>query len=409
MTGGRAGGSTPAGRRWIVFAIIIVGALLLLLRRGEALRTPFLWAEDGAVFVQQGLEPGADLLTPYNGQLWLLQRLLVLGGRVLPLEALPLALLVGSLLLTLLGLAVLLQARLAPLFGGLPYQALAFGLLLLLPGAWESLGTTLSVHWWLVFSATAILIAPPARHRWGSVAELVWLALLGLSGLVAWIVLPIAIGAMVVRRDRAALMRALVLVVTAAVQMVVLLTSTREASGDTGLIDVVRITVLRIGGVAVIGESSLASMAVPGTSIPALVVGAVFLLAALLVAVLGRRWPSIALLLAAAVSTAIGLWGAAEPLALLTLPGGGRYFVPAIGMAVLILVLGLTATQRGVRILSAIALVSMAFAIITDARIPSPEPELSPAAWTSFASCVDAGDRACEVAIAPEGWRVTVP
>jgi hypothetical protein len=224
---------------------------------------------------------------------------------------------------------------------------------------------------------------------------------------VAWIVLPIAIGAMVVRRDRAALMRALVLVVTAAVQMVVLLTSTRVASGDTALIDLMRITVLRIGGVAVIGESSLASTAVPGTSIPALAAGAVFLLAAVLVAVLGRRWPSIALLLAAAVSAAIGLWGAAEPLALLTLPGGGRYFVPAIGMAVLILVLGLTATRRGIRILSVIALVSMAFAIITDARIPSPEPELSPTAWSSFATCVEAGDGACEVAIAPEGWRVT--
>ena len=409
MTGGRAEGRSSAGHRWIVLGVILAGAVLLLLRRGEALRTPFLWAEDGAVFVQQGLEPGSDLLTPYNGQLWLLQRLLVLGGRVLPLEALPLTLLLGSLLLTLLGLAVLLQARLTPLFGGLRYQALAFGLLLLLPGAWDTLGTTLSVHWWLVFSAAAVLIAPPARHRGGLVAELGWLALLGLSGLAAWIVLPIAIGAMVVRRDRAALLRGIVILATAAVQAVILLTSTREASADTGLIDLARITVLRIGGVAVIGESTLASMVVPGTSIPALALGAAFLIVAALVALLGRRWPSVALLLAAVVSTALGLWGAAEPLALLTLPGGGRYFVPAIGMAVLILVLGLTAARRGIRIVSAIALASMAFAIVTDARIASPEPDLSPSAWSSFASCVEASDGACEVAIAPEGWRVTTP
>ena len=409
MTGGQAEGRTPAGRRWIVLGLIIAGAVLLLLRRGEALRTPFLWAEDGAVFVQQGLEPGSDLLTPYNGQLWLLQRLLVLGGRVLPLEALPLALLLGSLLLTLLGLAVLLQARLAPLFGGLRYQALAFGLLLLLPGAWETLGTTLSVHWWLVFSAAAVLLAPPARHRWGLAAELGWLALLGLSGLVSWIVLPIAIGAIVVRRDRASLMRGVVILATAAVQAVILLTSTREASADTGLIDLARITVLRIGGVAVIGESTLATATVPGTSIPALILGAAFLVATGAVALLGRRWPSVALLLAAAVSTGIGLWGAAEPLALLTVPGGGRYFVPAIGMAVLALVLGLTATRRGLRILSAITLVAMAFAIVTDARIPNPEPDLSPTAWSSFASCVEAGDGPCDVAIAPEGWRVTAP
>lgn len=409
MTGGQAEARTPAGRRWIVLGLILAGAVLLLLRRGEALRTPFLWAEDGAVFVQQGLEPGSDLLTPYNGQLWLLQRLLLLGGQVLPLEALPLALLLGSLLLTLLGLAVLLQARLAPLFGGLRYQALAFGLLLLLPGAWETLGTTLSVHWWLVFSAAAVLLAPPARHRWGLAAELGWLALLGLSGLVSWIVLPIAIGAIVVRRDRASLLRGIVILATAAVQAVILLTSTREASADTGLIDLARITVLRIGGVAVIGESTLATATVPGTSIPALILGAAFLVATGVVALLGRRWPSVALLLAAAVSTGIGLWGAAEPLALLTLPGGGRYFVPAIGMAVLVLVLGLTATRRGLRILSAITLVAMAFAIVTDARIPNPEPDLSPTAWSSFASCVEAGDGPCDVAIAPEGWRVTAP
>lgn len=410
MTGGQAEGRAPAGRRWIVLGLILAGAVLLLLRRSEALSTPFLWAEDGAVFVQQALEPGTDVLTPYNGQLWLLQRLLVLGGTVLPLEALPLALLLGSLLLTLLGLAVLLQARLAPLFGGFRYQALAFGLLLLLPGAWETLGTTLSVHWWLVFSAAAVLIAPPARHRWGLAAELGWLALLGLSGLVSWIVLPIAIGAIVVRRDRAALLRGIVILATAAVQAVILLTSTREATADTGLIDLARITVLRIGGVAVIGEGTLASMTVPGTSIPALVLGGTFLLATAVVAVLGRRrWPGIALLLAAAVSTGIGLWGAAEPLALLTLPGGGRYFVPAIGLAVLVLVLGLTAPGRGIRILAAITLVAMAVAIVTDARIPSPEPALDSAAWSTFASCVEAGNGPCDVAIAPEGWRVTAP
>lgn len=79
------------------------------------------------------------------------------------------------------------------------------------------------------------------------------------------------------------------------------------------------------------------------------------------------------------------------------------------GEALVTSVLGRTSTRRGRSIEAAIGLASMAFAIVTDARISSPEPALSPSAWSSFASCVEAGDRGCEVAIAPEGWRVTAP
>lgn len=407
-------GRSGVGRSMLVVGVVLLGALILLVRRHEALTTAFLWAEDGAVFVQQQLAPGADLLVPYNGQLWLIQRLLLTVADLGPLAQLPLTLLLGSLALTLGSMAVVLQYRLGPLFGGLRYQVLAFVLLLLLPGAWESLGTTLSLHWWLVLGAAAICLTPPARHRWGTALEVVWLTIVGLSGLVSWIVLPIAIGALVVRRSSTTALRAGVILATAAVQALVLLTSTRAIGEPAGLVDLARITALRIGGVAVMGEQWLSDAANGSTSLAILAIGAAFLLLAVVVAVVGRPWPGIVLMLAAAVSTAIGLWGADEPLALLTPPQGGRYFIPALSFIVLALVLSLTSPTRWSRMLSGLGLIVMAFAFVTNTVIASPEPALDEKAWRDFAICVesgegDASDSSCTVDIAPTGWRVAFP
>jgi len=393
------------GRRWTVAGVLLVGAAILLVRRWEAIQQPFLWAEDGAVFVQDALAPGTDLFTEYNGQVWLVQRALVLLADVVGLSSLPFVLLVSSLVVTLLGLSILLQARLQNLFGGLGYQVVAFWLLLLLPGAWESLGTVLSVHWWLVFSAAAVLLAPAARSRTGTVLEVAWLVALGLSGLVSWIILPIAVGAVIVRRDGVAVLRCVAVIATAIVQFIVLLSSTREPSESAGLIDMARIIALRVGAVAVLGEGWLSDVTRSSTSVLILSIGGTYVIVVAIVAILGRRWPALALAASAVVSVVIGLWGAAEPLALLTLPGGGRYFVPALGFAILILVVGVTARRRWIRILGIVGLVASGFALITSAMIPSPTPPLSPDDWDAFVACVDDGGD-CEVAIAPEGWRV---
>lgn len=395
--------------RGVVALIMLLGAGLLLARRADAVTTPFIWAEDGAVFLQQALTAGPDLLTAYNGQLWLLPRSLMAALTVTPLTVLPLLELLASLAITVLSLGVLLQRRLAPLFGGFGYQVLAFGLLLVLPGAWESLGTGLSLHWWLVFSAAAILIAPPARSRLGLVSELLWLAAVGLTGLVSWIVLPIAAGALIMRRDRATLLRIAVVALTSVIQFIVLVTSSREVSESASLVDMARIAALRIGGVALLGEQWLSDITNGSTGALILLAGGVFVLAVLVVAVVGRRWPSIALAIAGAVSATLGILGADEPLALLTLPQGGRYFVPALGFGVLILVLGLTGRRLWLRVLATICLVAMTFAIVMDFSIPNPAPVLDPAAWSDFAACVEADAPACEVAIAPEGWKVSVP
>jgi hypothetical protein len=167
-----------------------------------------------------------------------------------------------------------------------------------------------------------------------------------------------------------------------------------------------RIIALRAGAVAVLGEDWLSDTARPSTSVLVLALGAAYLIAVALVALLGRRWPALALAISAAVSVAIGLWGAAEPLALLTMPGGGRYFVPALGFAILILVLGITARRPWVRALGVIGLAASGFALVTSTMIANPAPPLEPSSWDSFVRCVDGGGP-CEVATSPKGWRIT--
>lgn len=64
--------AAPTAWRWVPIA-----AVLLALRKPWALHTPQLWAEDGSIFLQQDDEIGLRaILTPYNGYLHLLPRLI---------------------------------------------------------------------------------------------------------------------------------------------------------------------------------------------------------------------------------------------------------------------------------------------------------------------------------------------
>ncbi|MBL9202744.1 MAG: hypothetical protein JNL39_19680 [Opitutaceae bacterium] len=64
--------ATRSAWRWVP-----VAAALLALRKPWALHTPQLWAEDGSIFLQQDDEIGSRaIITPYNGYLHLLPRLI---------------------------------------------------------------------------------------------------------------------------------------------------------------------------------------------------------------------------------------------------------------------------------------------------------------------------------------------
>lgn len=395
--------------RWLIVLLVLLGLAILVARRHQELLTGWLWAEDGDIFLHDALVPGADILTPYNGQLWLVQRLAFAAIDALPLTWAPGLIVLVSLVLITLSVSVALQGRLAETFRGRGLQVLAFVLLLAMPGAWESTGLLVTVHWWFPLSAALILIAPAPRTRTGLILELAWLVLIGMTGLTSWIVLPVAVAAVLVRQEGISVLRLGVVLATAAVQAFTFLNSPRALADVAAPVDFARIALQRVGAVAIAGEQGLAGVTTRTVLLAVLAAGAAFLLAVLLVAVVGRRWPGIALLISGAIATVLGILGADEPYALLQAPFGGRYFVPALSFAILILVLGIRGTVRWTRVLAILALVAMAFAFVVDFLLPPVTPLLDAQEWQAFVECVESGSGTCAVDIAPKGWQVTVP
>ncbi len=395
--------------RWLTVLLVIGGLALLVARRHQEALTGWLWAEDGAEFLRDALLPGADILTPYNGQLWVVQRLAFALIDAAPLAWAPLLILVISLVLITGSVAVVLQSRLTELFRGRGLQALAFVLLLATPGAWESTGLLLTVHWWFPVGASLLLMAPAPRSRAWLVVELAWLVVIGLTGLTSWIVLPVAIAAVIVRQEGITIVRLVVILATAVVQGITLVNSPRALAEVAAPLDFARIALQRVGSVAIAGERGLADVTTRPVLIAVLAAGAAFLLAVLLVALMGRRWPGIALVTSAVIATVLGILGADEPSALLQAPYGGRYFLPALTFAILILVLGIRGRPRWTRIVAVVALVGMSFAFVVDFLLPPVTPLLDAQEWQTFTACVESGESGCSIDIAPAGWKVTLP
>ena len=103
--------------------ITIAGVAAMLLRRPAGISAPYVWAEDGTEFWFDVLSSGNDLLRVYEGQLWLVQRVVFSAlTAVLPISAIPVALYVTACVLGVAALSVVLQRRVRPLFGRFRWQ-----------------------------------------------------------------------------------------------------------------------------------------------------------------------------------------------------------------------------------------------------------------------------------------------
>ena len=67
-----------------MLAVVTAGLVLLVFRRPSSLVFPTFWAEDGAVFYQEQVAPGSDLLSVYNGYLHLAMRVIAAALSWLP-------------------------------------------------------------------------------------------------------------------------------------------------------------------------------------------------------------------------------------------------------------------------------------------------------------------------------------
>ena len=420
----------PAGWR---LALLAAGAAVLLTRGWARIAHPTLWAEDGQVFLAAAYQhPLQSVLEPYRGYLHVLPRLLASLAGPLPLTWLPTAYALGAVGTVLAIDAVVLSDRMRWLLPRRWQPPLAFALLVLLPAAEEPYANlaNLIFHAGLALLLLALCEDPGRRGaRW---AELAALAVLGLSGPFALLVLP-AFAARWWRLRSGHSARALAVVAAAGVlQWAILLTTPRADTPHLAAADLPRFVGRNVVGTWLFGDRWAPPWTVANTA-AVLVWLAAF-------AVVTWRWAALGPLLSvlAAIGGALLAWG----FFLVHPYSGQRHVLVPLAMIAVLLVAGLadradrtgqadeadgtdrTGQADGAdrtdrtdragwagwagwrRVLAAGCLLAGLGGIVRDAAIrPVPFRPIGP-----LADCLSAGQPRCSVQVNPPGarWRVTL-
>ncbi len=171
--------SEPSGPDRAAWAAVAAAAIFLALRKPWALLTPQLWAEDGSIFLVQDEQLGLGAwLTPYNGYLHLLPRIVAWGtSRTLDVAWWPVAYNGAAYLITL-GLFARLASRRVDL-PAKPALILAFSLVV---GTGEVLIVLTNLQWLAAFFFLLQVFSRPPRNQWERAGDLTLLAVIGLNG-----------------------------------------------------------------------------------------------------------------------------------------------------------------------------------------------------------------------------------
>jgi hypothetical protein len=397
-------------------AVFVLAAVLLVVRRPSGVLTPVFWGEDGKVFFAQQYIDGFAPQEPYNGALYVGQRLAAWFLAAFPVTMAPAIYYLTACLLTVAALAVVLQRRAHDLFGGWWWRAAVLIVLVLIPGVEEIQGSIVNLHWWFAIALAVVLALPAPRTRWGRVAELAFIVIVGLSGFASAFLLPVAIWALVRHRSRYLWTRVIVVGSTAAVQVAVAIASPRKLAQGFPLEHTAMLgaaIVRRVGGVMVLGHDRVES------SWPAHELNWLYLLAGgfivgvVVIASFDWAGPSPWWLVGGlGFAASVALANASASLReVLGSASDGRYFAPLIGLIVLILWRALaTAGAVALRILAAALLCACAVGWWTDFRLQERAPPGGAAELTAFAQCLREADRTCKLRQLPgPRWEVTIP
>jgi hypothetical protein len=195
---------------WILFMMI------LLLRRPQAILHADFWGEDGCLWYAGAYDLGwRSLLSPLTGYLQTISRLVSILAQNVPLSWGPTFFAVSALMIQALPSTLLMSPRMADAWPD-PLGRVCFAFIyVLLPNSVEVLTNLTNAQWHLASLAFLIVVIRPSSSRVLNVAELVALAISGLSGPFAIFLLPIAVWQFLESRAAAVLVR--VAIVTACV------------------------------------------------------------------------------------------------------------------------------------------------------------------------------------------------
>jgi hypothetical protein len=388
-------------------SLLFVGFVLLLLRKPEGIFSPFLWAEDGSIFLQQFLDSGINAFTPYAGQLWLQQRITVAATASFGLIHFPVIGFVTSTAITVLMLSVILQNRAATVFGKFRYQALAFFTIISLPGIFEATNGILSTYLFLPFSLGLMLLFPSARGRWGIVAEWCYLGVGLLTSLTSILILPITAWVYFLKRDRQSLTRFLVVGLAAMLALTLIRNSGRPISLHHDLLNFLDIFLRKSVGILQLGSRGLDYIWPFGSSVFFPAIG--FTVAFIYLVIKRGEMTIWLLLITGLMNATLGMIASPEISQLATAIPGGRYFIALNAIVVATLVILLAKSEGPLRFVALVLLLSCFMGFLLDFSLQSPA-SLNPATWLNFVSCYENGELPyCSITISPgDPWKISL-
>jgi hypothetical protein len=394
-------------------ALTIVAAAVFVARRPGMFVSPFSippYAEDGAVYFKDAIEQGGRaIFEPYNGQIFILQRLVAFAAALFPARVQPSLYEAVAVAGAVLCCSIALSTRWR---SSIPLGARFVCMLALLcsPAVDETYGALAGLHSWLSVGLVLMgLLYDPISRRLKA-GELTFAAATALSGFAAVYAIPVLLARAVRNGSRHSLLLLGVAVGGIVVQLGVLSTSARH--GDTASLasqPVTDVLVLakRVFGTAALGDANLVTLW-PARQ-PEWWVW--ILLAALLaaLAVIWARAPRLeagALLATLLGSWILALWGFTLPgvdLSMAFWPmGASRYFLVPVAAIYVSLIL-LWPSTRLQRAALGLACLVLAFGIFSDYRLYA----VHSADWPSFAACVQQAETTCSTVI-PPGWTLEV-
>jgi hypothetical protein len=368
------------------------------------------YAEDGAVFLKDAIERGGGaILEPYNGQLFIPQRLVAFFAAFFPVRFEVPLYMAAAIAIAVLSCSIALSSRWR---GSIPVGIRFVCVLALLcsPAVDETFATLASAHWWLAVGLVLVGMLYDPVSRWIKAGEIVFTAATAFSGFAALYAIPTLAVRAVRNRSRHSLLLLGIAAGGVVAQFGLLETSSRRGNVATLLSQPVTDVVVlgrRVFGTAVLGAGNLAAYW-PG-QMPQTWVGIPVLA---LLAALAFMWIRAPRLEAGAlIATLLGgwllaLWGFTLPglsLSMLSAPlGASRYFLVPVGVIYVSLILAWPRSRLH-RVVLGCACLILAFGIYSDYHFyPYQSSD-----WPSFVVCVQQAKTTCSTTI-PPNWTLEI-
>lgn len=403
-----------SGKRRLAFWVaVFFGVVVFVARKPGMVIHPTFWGEDGAVFYSQAVLNGPGWLRVYAGQLWFVQRFWATSIAEGPAALAPLMMYVAACATAVLSFSVVLQQRAALLFGRWRLQLLAFAVLVMLPTVWEVQGNLANLHTLLAISAALLLVLPRPDTGVGRFAELSYLAIVCLTGLVGILLTPVALWSAWKNRVRYVWLRAGLVIGAGVANVLVLISAGRTPAPDMKerLMTFPGGVIRRFGDGMVLGQHILERLWPQGFVGWLALPGVFIVLVVAYLAWVDRRGPSWIWLSSGLIWFLLGITtpvASANPKWVAGSYAGWRYSVLLVAVGFLVLVRALS--DQRVRIVAAVTLAACGLGILGDAYLQDPQPWPTREQRQTFQACLEgrvAGP--CALVQAPEGWFVVLP